>query len=98
MKCSGGMPLLQSTDNPRMNELKQLESMGLTLPSPAYLLGAILFGIIGYVAWRRGKVVARSELKWVGFTLMAYPYAISETWMLWAVGIALSAWLYAKWN
>lgn len=98
MKCSGGMPLLQSTDNPRMNELKQLESMGLTLPSPVYLLGAILFGIVGYVAWRRGKVVSRSEFKWVGFTLMAYPYAISETWMLWAVGIALSAWLYAKWN
>ena len=98
MKRSGGVPLLQSTDNPRMNELKQLESMGLALPSPAYLLGAILFGIIGYVAWRRGKVVSRSELKWGGLALMAYPHAISETWMLWAVGIALSAWLYAKWN
>jgi hypothetical protein len=80
-----------------MNELKQLQSLGLTLPSPAYLLGAILFGIIGYVAYRRGKTLSRSELKWTGFALMVYPYAISETWILWAVGIALCFWLYAKW-
>lgn len=72
--------------------------MGLSLPSPAYLFGAILFGILGYVAWRRGKTVSRSELKWVGLALMVYPYAISATWMLWAVGLALCAWLYAKWN
>lgn len=81
-----------------MNELKQLESMGMTLPSPAYLFGAILFGIIGYVAYRRGKAVSRSELKWLGLGLMVYPYAVSATWMLWAVGIALSAWVYFKWN
>jgi hypothetical protein len=81
-----------------MNELQRLESMGLSLPSPAYLFGAILFGILGYVAWRRGKTVSRSELKWVGLALMVYPYAISATWMLWAVGLALCAWLYAKWN
>lgn len=72
--------------------------MGLKLPSPAYLFGAILFGIIGYVAYRRGKAASRSELKWVGLTLMLYPYAVSETWMMWAVGIALCGWLYFKWN
>lgn len=81
-----------------MNELKQLEPMGLTLPSPAYLLGVILFGIVGYVAWRRGKVVAQSELKWIGLALMLYPYVVPATWMLWAIGIALCAWLYVKWN
>lgn len=81
-----------------MNELKQLESMGLTLPTPAYLLGAILFGIVGYVAWRRGKSAERSDLKWIGVALMLYPYVIPVTWMLWAVGIALCAWLYAKWD
>lgn len=81
-----------------MNELQQLESMGLTLPSPAYMLGAILFGIVGYIAYRRGKAVSRSELKWTGVVLMLYPYAVSETWMLWVVGIALCAWLYFNWN
>lgn len=81
-----------------MNELKQLQSMGLVLPSPAYLFGAVLFGIVGYAAYRRGKLVLRSELKWTGVALMVYPYAVSETWMMWSVGVALCAWLYARWN
>jgi hypothetical protein len=29
-----------------MNELKQLEALELVPPTPAYILGAILFGII----------------------------------------------------
>jgi hypothetical protein len=41
-----------------MNELKQLESLGLVLPSPTYILGAIMFGIIGWVAFRRVRKVA----------------------------------------
>jgi hypothetical protein len=44
-----------SSTIPFMNELKQLESLGLVLPSPAYIFGAILFGIIGWIAFRRGK-------------------------------------------
>lgn len=35
-----------------MNELKQLESLGLLLPTPAYTLGAILIGITGWIAFR----------------------------------------------
>ena len=30
-----------------MDELKSLESLGFTLPSPAYIVAAIMFGIIG---------------------------------------------------
>lgn len=30
--------------------------------------------------------------------LHTYPYAIPQTWLLWAVGVALSCWVYAKWN
>jgi hypothetical protein len=72
-----------------MDELKTLETLGLTLPSPAYLIGAILFGIIGYVAYRHGKKTALASTKWIGVTLMLYPYAISETWLLYVVGTAL---------
>jgi hypothetical protein len=72
-----------------MDELKTLETMGLTLPSPAYLIGAILFGIIGYVAYRHGKKTSLASTKWIGVTLMLYPYAISETWLLYVVGTAL---------
>ena len=80
-----------------MNELKQLESLGLVLPGPAYLFGAIMFGIIGWVAFRRGKKVSSAALTWTGVALMVYPYAVSETWMLWVIGLALCGWLYAKW-
>jgi hypothetical protein len=81
-----------------MNELKQLESLGLTLPTPAYLLGAILFGIIGWMAFRRGRKTSGTILTWTGVALMLYPYGISETWMLWVLGVALSGLAYAKWS
>ena len=81
-----------------MNELKQLESLGLVLPTPAYILGAILFGIIGWIAFRRGRKTSVSLLTWTGVALMVYPYGISDTWMLWLVGTALSGLAYAKWN
>jgi hypothetical protein len=80
-----------------MNELQNLESFGLVLPSPTYILGAILFGIIGYVAFKRGRRTSRATLTWVGVALMLYPYAITPTWLLWAVGIVLCGWLYVEW-
>ncbi len=81
-----------------MNELKQLESLGLVLPSPAYIFGAILFGIIGWIAFRRGKKASIAVLTWTGVALMLYPYGVSDTWMLWLIGIALSGLVYSKWN
>lgn len=81
-----------------MNDVMQLESFGLALPTPAYILGAIAFGIIGWVAYRRGRNRSVSVLTWTGVALMLYPYAISQTWMLWLVGIALSCVAYIKWD
>ena len=49
-----------------MNELNALASAGLVLPSPAYLAGAILFGLIGYVAFRRGRKTSTASLTWTG--------------------------------
>jgi hypothetical protein len=70
------------------------ESLGLTLPSPAYLAGAILFGIIGYAAYRYGKKSSLPAPKWIGVTLMLYPYAVSTTWLLYLVGVGLCIGLY----
>jgi hypothetical protein len=81
-----------------MDELKTLEALGFVWPSPAYVAGAILFGIIGYVAFRRGRRMLRSALTWSGVALMVYPYAVPQTWLLWVVGVLLSCWVYAKWN
>lgn len=77
-----------------MDDLKALESLGLTLPSPAYIIGAILFGIIGYVAYRYGKKSSLGSPKWIGIALMLYPYAISETWQLYVIGGGLCVGLY----
>lgn len=77
-----------------MDELKTLQSMGLVLPSPAYLAGAFIFSIIGMVAYYYGKRASRRNPKWIGVALMVYPYAISETWMLYLVGCGLCVALY----
>ena len=81
-----------------MNELQALESMGLVLPGACYIAGAILFGIVGMVVLRRGRKAKQSNLLWIGLALMLYPYAISETWLLWVTGAALTAVAYWKWN
>ena len=81
-----------------MDELKNLESLGLVLPSPLYVVGAILFGLVGYVAFRRGRKTSTSALTWMGLVLMLYPYAVSQTWLLWGIGVALCGWVYVKWN
>jgi hypothetical protein len=77
-----------------MDELKTMESFGLTMPSPAYIFGAVLFGIIGFAAYRYGKKAESTATKWIGVALMLYPYAISETWLLYVVGAGLCVALY----
>ena len=79
-----------------MDDLKTLQALGLTLPSPAYIFGAVVFGLIGFAAYRFGKKTGRAPPKWLGVALMIYPYAISETWLLYAVGVALCVAVY--WN
>lgn len=81
-----------------MNDFETLQALGLVLPSPAYILGAIVFGIIGFVAYRRGRKTSTTALTWTGVALMVYPYAVPQTWLLWTVGAALCVWLYARWN
>jgi hypothetical protein len=80
-----------------MNDLAALQSLGLELPSPAYLMGAVLFGLLGYAAFRYGKKLPDARTKWLGIALMLFPYAIAETWELYAIGTALcSAIVYLR--
>lgn len=77
------------------NQLKTLESLGFTLPGPAYIAGAILFSILGFAAYRHGKKASLKTFKWLGIALMLYPYAITDTVWLYVVGAALCLGLYA---
>lgn len=33
-----------------------------------------------------------------GVKLMLYPYVMLEIWMIWAVGAALTGWVFPKWQ
>jgi hypothetical protein len=77
-----------------METLDTLQSLGLELPSAAYIVGAILFGIIGMAAFWHGKKSQRPRTKWLGVALMFYPYLVPSTWLLYAVGLALCGGLW----
>ena len=78
------------------DELEVIEALGFTLPSPAYIVGAILFGVLGMVAYFVGKRRERRVTKWLGVALMLYPYAVWNTVALYLIGAALcaAAWFY----
>ena len=65
--------------------------MDFSLPSPADLIGSILFGIIGLAAFVYGKKGLKWKAMSIGFVLMVYPYAVSQTWLLYLIGCALCA-------
>lgn len=77
-----------------MDTVTSLQSLGLTLPSPAYIFGAVVFGVVGFAAYRHGKTGGRQRTKWLGVTLMLFPYAVPQTWLLYAVGALLCAGLF----
>lgn len=77
-----------------MDELSTLQTAGITLPTPAYLFGMILFSVIGFAVYRYGKKIAFNPTKWTGVALMFYPYVVSDTLLLYVVGAGLCASLY----
>jgi hypothetical protein len=62
----------------------------------SHTFGAVLFGITGYAAYRYGKKASLPTTKWIGIALMLYPYAISRTWLLYAVCIGLCIGVYVS--
>lgn len=65
------------------------------LPTPAYIFGAILFGVIGFTAYRYGKKTGSTRTRWLGAALMFYPYLIgSDTRILYLTGAALCLAVY----
>lgn len=82
-----------------MDLLQLLQSLGLEPPTPAYVVGLVLFGLVGMVAWVHGRKQAHPTTKWLGLALMLYPYAVPQTWLLYLLGAILSAavaWSWAR--
>ena len=75
-----------------------LQTFGVEIPSVAYIVGVVLFSIVGVVAWRHGRKAKLPKPKWLGLALMLYPYATPQTWLLYLVGAALCGWLYFVWE
>jgi hypothetical protein len=62
--------------------------------SPAALLGSLLFGAIGFGAFLYGKKMVLYKPMLIGIILMAYPYFVPETWLLYVIGCALCLGLF----
>ena len=77
-----------------MDTTQALESFGLTLPTPAYIAGALLFGLLGLAAYRYGKKTERPRSKWLGVALMLYPYVVPQTWLMYVIGVVLCTGVY----
>lgn len=78
-----------------MDDPSLLQFLGFTWPSPTYLVGSLAFSLIGYRGYQRGTQLALPRPKWIGITLMLYPYAVADTRLMYACGAALCALLYA---
>lgn len=64
------------------------------MSSSANLFAALLFGSVGFAAFMFGKKSANWKPMTVGAILMIYPSFIKETWLLYAIGVALCAGLF----
>ena len=58
------------------------------------MLAWILFGAIGFVAFMYGKKLQKIGPLVLGLLLMIYPYFVTDTWLLWGVGIVLTGGLF----
>ena len=62
--------------------------------SAALLIGGFLFSGIGFVAFVFGKKQARLKTALLGVMLMAFPYFVYDTVMLYAIGAVLTIRLF----
>jgi len=62
--------------------------------SIANIMGNLLFSGLGYVAYSYGKSMGSIRIRIQGAILMCYSYAVPDTLWLYAIGTALSVWIW----
>ena len=66
----------------------------MSFPSPGALFASLLFGAIGMGALVYARKMSAFKPAILGVALMAYPYFVSDSLVLWGVGIALTIALF----
>lgn len=64
------------------------------LPSTSNLFASILFSTIGFAAFVYGKKAMSWRPMAIGGALMGYTFFVSQTWLLYLLGIGLIAALF----
>lgn len=60
----------------------------------AEIVGSVIFGIVGWIAYGYGKQTGAHIFRWTGMVLMIYPYLISGPVLTYVIGLLLCAVLY----
>lgn len=58
------------------------------------LIAGLIFGTIGFSAFIYGKKQASAKPMVIGISLMAFPYFVSNNWVLWISGSVLTILLF----
>lgn len=58
------------------------------------LIGGLIFGIIGWSAFMYGRKTKSTRPVVIGLVLMVYPYFVANTFLAYAIGIALTSALF----
>ena len=61
------------------------------MPTPANLFAAVIFSTIGMAGLAYGKKAGYLYPILFGAALMFYPYFVSQTWLVYGIGVALTA-------
>ena len=71
-----------------------LEGLNLGQFSLATILLAVLFGLVGFAAFRHGKKNGEPRPLFLGIALMAYGYFVTNAWVSLAIGSVLTLALF----
>ncbi len=71
-----------------------MEGLDLGGFSPATIAVAIVFGLVGFAAFRYGKKNGESRPLFLGIALMAYGYFVTNVWVSLAIGAVLTLLLF----
>lgn len=60
------------------------------LPEPFALIGMVMFSLLGFWAVKEGRREANIKQLLLGIVLVGYSYILTETWLVWVIGISLT--------